>query len=68
MAKAAGTPTDAYKNADLVKTSVSRVLALKGKRYSDIISKAPPGSTVEELQWVDLVTAGELLSKFDDSL
>ena len=62
MASAATSTTDAYKNAQLVCDSVNKVLSLKGKRYSDIVSKAPPNSTVEELQWVDLVTAGILLS------
>lgn len=53
--------TDAYKNAKLVQDSVSKALSLKGKKYSDIVSKAPADSKVEELQWVDLVTAGLLL-------
>ena len=62
MASAATSPTDAYKNAQLVRDSVSRALSLKGKKYSDIISKAPTSSAIEELQWVDLVTAGDLPS------
>lgn len=58
------TISDSYKNAPVVLQARDRVLALKGRKYSDIISKnpaaqTPDGSVVEELQWVDLVTAGD---------
>lgn len=37
-----------------------KTLGERGSKYSDLISPAPPGSAHEELQWVDLVVAGEL--------
>ena len=61
MATTPPSTTDAYKNAPLVKESVDKVLALNGKKYSDIVSKPPTPGSVKELQWVDLVTAGRLL-------
>lgn len=60
----ASTISEPYKNADAVRKARDKVLAMKGKKYSDIISKNPikpasDGSIAEELQWVDLVTAGK---------
>ena len=56
----AASVTDPYKNAQAVDDARKKIAGLGARKYSDIVSKNPDTAegVIQELQWVDLVTAG----------